>query len=85
MTDRDAFDKWVASEVAALDGILSGRPMKPGEMTENAAFRAFLADIIGNPMRPAQPCRVVLLHLCKKLGLTMSCAVLERSHQFRRP
>ena len=80
---QNPFEQWVANEIAALSGNLNGQPMTPGAMAESAAFRSFLADLIGNPMPPTQPCRVALLHLSKKLGLTMSCAVLERSLYFR--
>ena len=42
-----------------------------------AAFRAFLAGLLDNPMQQGQPFCGLVLHLCKTHGLTMTCGVLD--------
>ena len=71
MPERDAFEQWVADEVAALSGAVSGPPLTPGAMAENAAFRSFLAGVIGNPMTPTQP------------YATRTCAMLDTAPTMR--
>ena len=43
--------------------------------TPDAAFRAFLAGLLDNPMQRGQPFSALVLHLCKTHGLTRTYAI----------
>lgn len=75
--DDDAFAEWVCHAVYEISGEWPARH----HFHEDAAFRAFMANVLEHTMTTQRTpsFREQALRISKTLGLTMTCAVIERN------